>query len=109
MTTGLPRLDRAWFQRLKLKSDEQLSNCHFSFCLRPWNEEQAQRVKLAAEAEAADRAVFAAAAAHNAKLQRDDEEHTRVGPGALSVEVTPAWSICPLRPNCNIYLGKFPN
>ena len=42
-------------------------------------------MKLAAEAEAADRSVFAAAAAHNAKLQRDDEEHTRVGSGAVQM------------------------
>jgi len=34
-TPGSPRVVSAWFQRLKLKHVEPLSNCAFNFTLRP--------------------------------------------------------------------------
>ena len=40
LTPGWTRVGRAWFQRLKLKYDEPLSNVAFSFNLRRYNLER---------------------------------------------------------------------
>jgi hypothetical protein len=39
LTSGCPRVDRAWFQRLKLKRDEALSLLSFNFNLRSYMSE----------------------------------------------------------------------
>ena len=47
MTTGRPRVDRAWFQRLKLNDGEPLSKCAFNSNLRLYSENASGIVNLA--------------------------------------------------------------